>query len=414
MNSRALLLPLISPALASAAPVDVYWDNSGTSWTNLSAWSLSGTAVTPDPAVVPGGNHQAHFKYSGYTGPTVSLNGDQGIHGLRFDAGNGITTFKGGGTTRSLKLGAGGIEIAAEYGAVDLGSASAGQGVKVFVSEPQTWSVLSGKWIRVENDLSLGPNRLTIAGRGDVLFRGTVSGGGSLVKTGGGQVALETAGSYSGDTRILGGSLRMWVDSLSDTATLELSTGTYAELLYTGTDTVGMLTFDGVPQAPGTWGALDSAADHKTDRIRGTGLVRVPAAVSFAAWQTSHGGAAVAGVQPGRLLEYALDGAAPAGKSRQEIAEIGGTRHLVLTLAVANGVVFTGTGPLVAEGETGYVIEGSESPAGPFQAGVAELFPALADGLPALTPGWSYRTFYLVDAVGTAGGGAFLRCRVTR
>ena len=100
--------------------------------------------------------------------------------------------------------------------------------------------------------------------------------GGALTKSGAGTLALDGANTYAGDTTVLEGILSMDNSFLSDTADLYLSTGAVLDLSFGGNpDVIDSLLFDGVSQAAGTWGALDSGAQFTSSLITGTGLLQV-------------------------------------------------------------------------------------------------------------------------------------------
>ena len=121
------------------------------------------------------------------------------------------------------------------------------------------------------------------------------------------------------------------------------------------------------------------------------------------------------------LEEFAFDGdpgsAVPSGKTRARVESIGGEQALTLTLPVLEGAVFAGSPAKSASvGNLVYVIEGADRLVA-FDQGVSEIAPALATGLPALNPGWSYRSFRLDGVIGgteTRGPAGFLRARIAK
>ena len=97
-------------------------------------------------------------------------------------------------------------------------------------------------------------------------------------------------------------------------------------------------------------------------------------------------------------------------KRRIEFVDLGGGDYLTLTLPILKGAVFNGGLPLSSSSVSGvsYEILGHVQLEGIWSLQVVELLPALDSGLPALgdydgTPGadWEYRTFRLVDAIGS-------------
>lgn len=118
------------------------------------------------------------------------------------------------------------------------------------------------------------------------------------------------------------------------------------------------------------------------------------------------------------LTEFALDGdpsdPSSSGKTRVEIIEVSGSRYLSLTLPVRVGAVFSGPGDLVSApvSQLLYRIQGSEDLADFASAGLAEVTPARAAGLPALSSNdWEYRTFRLINTVAGDSQG-FIRAGV--
>jgi autotransporter-associated beta strand protein len=258
---------------------------------------------------------------------------------------------------------------------------------------------------------------------------------GGLTKTGAGTMLISSACTYSGDTNVNEGLLVISVVSpfLSDTGALRVASGAGINLDFVGTDLVGSLELGGVPQtAVGTYGAIDSGADFESALITGTGLIEVQAVVAdpFADWiagyNTLTGPDAARGADHDHdgltnIQEFAF-GSAPDDSSstamlHSAVATVSGEQALVLTLPVRDGAVFAGNAPaeaaLASEAIT-YQIGGTNDLIS-FNQTVSEVTPALSSGLPALSAGWSYRTFRLEGEVGGAtprGPKGFLRAAV--
>jgi len=115
------------------------------------------------------------------------------------------------------------------------------------------------------------------------------------------------------------------------------------------------------------------------------------------------------------IKEFAIDGdplnGAGDGKQRVRIEDVGGTNYFTYTFPVRSGAVF------VANGELSATVDGIVySVAGSFdlidfENHIVEQVPATETGLPALNPGWSYRTFRLNRAIANQLRG-FIRLRI--
>jgi len=101
-----------------------------------------------------------------------------------------------------------------------------------------------------------------------------ISGSGSLTKEDTGGLILSGANTYSGDTTVVDGLLRLDSAFLSNTADVRLFTGTATllNLNFIGSDTIRSLYIDNVPQPVGTYSASNLA-----DWIDGTGSLVVTA-----------------------------------------------------------------------------------------------------------------------------------------
>jgi autotransporter-associated beta strand protein len=129
----------------------------------------------------------------------------------------------------------------------------------------------------------------------------TGSGGLTVGRSNGpsGNVTLNAANTYLGDTNVLGGTLIVTGgNAIPDTSSLKITTvapevTTPSKVNPSGTtETVAALFFDGVQQANGTWGATDSGATNINDAFfTGSGVINVVPVVppsGFANWQAAN------------------------------------------------------------------------------------------------------------------------------
>jgi len=106
-------------------------------------------------------------------------------------------------------------------------------------------------------------------------YQSVIAGNLNLVKSNTGTLTLTGANTYTGDTKVQGGTLSISNAYLADAADVYLSTGSIFNLTFATTDTIRSLFIDGIGQATGTWGAIGSAAAHTTALITGTGLLNI-------------------------------------------------------------------------------------------------------------------------------------------
>ena len=121
-------------------------------------------------------------------------------------------------------------------------------------------------------------NRVTSSAAGAILYVGdsnasatfagivTEEAGGTLglTKIGAGTQTLTGANTYSGDTRVFGGTLSITNAYLSNSADVHVSTGAIFDLNFVGTNNIDLLYINGLPQVAGTWGSPTSAATNKS------------------------------------------------------------------------------------------------------------------------------------------------------
>jgi autotransporter-associated beta strand protein len=99
---------------------------------------------------------------------------------------------------------------------------------------------------------------------------------GALTKSGPGTLALSGTNTYTGNTSVEQGKLRLTSATLADASAVYLAAGATLELSYTGApDVVHDLYLNGVPQTNGYWGAVGSGAQFTSSQITGTGWLHV-------------------------------------------------------------------------------------------------------------------------------------------
>jgi autotransporter-associated beta strand protein len=113
---------------------------------------------------------------------------------------------------------------------------------------------------------------------GTFTISGAISGAGALIKSGAGTLALTTANSYTGNTILQAGTLRLGNGSLADAANVLLSTGATFDLQFAGSDTIHSLLFNNMSQVIGLWGGVGNlSATYHTSLITGAGMLQVTA-----------------------------------------------------------------------------------------------------------------------------------------
>lgn len=237
-----------------------------------------------------------------------------------------------------------------------------------------------------------------------------------LIKSNVGTWHLRGNNTYTGDTTVSAGTLKLDHPCLHDAATVRIDG--VLELSHGAIDRVGSLLLGGVVMPAGVHNASNSGG-----RITGTGSLRVGPVTDFESWAqaavTARSPAADAtaegdpdGDGETNLAEFAFRGD-PLEGSDHGLRRATTENELVLTLAVrrANGAPFTGSPLRLAVDGVTYFIEGGADLAS--FGGVVVEVPPQSVGLPDLAsdPDYEYRSFRLATSVGLSGRG-FLRARV--
>lgn len=172
---------------------DVFWDGTGNSWAAVSSWSFSPTAASPDPSSGPSSVFGAVFGTSELNSPqTVNLNTNPTAAELRFISPVAVTLL-GGGSDRTLTLGARGLNVIAGATSPVIGSATSGQQVNLAFLGDQVWTQNSTDGtLNLKNQVA-GSGALTLNGTGNIAFEGPVSGITNLSITGSGTMGFSNS-----------------------------------------------------------------------------------------------------------------------------------------------------------------------------------------------------------------------------
>jgi autotransporter-associated beta strand protein len=251
----------------------------------------------------------------------------------------------------------------------------------------------------------------------------------SLIKANSSTWHLQGNNTYTGDTTVSAGTLKLDFPCLDDASTVRIN-GTL-ELNHSDQDTVGRLFINGVEKAAGVYRSQDNPGEGtELPEITGNGTLRV-LTDSYTAWSIQNitdidptANATPTGDPDGdgvtNLSEFAFKGNPLSGSNNGIVrvftadgsADVDDIKELVLTIAVRKGGTSFSGSPLQLDvaGVT-YTVQGSEDLSN-FSAAVTEVAPVTTD-LPDLSadPGYEYRSFSLDGSNGLIGKG-FLRAKV--
>ncbi|MCW1916532.1 hypothetical protein OJ996_23295 [Luteolibacter sp. GHJ8] len=283
----------------------------------------------------------------------------------------------------------------------------------------------------------IGANTLVVgASNLATTFSGTIHGAGNLTKVGTGEFLFSGVGNHTDPTRVEGGTLTLRSRGFS--RIFKVAAGAF--LKFEGKPLgnldyhIDELHLAGVQQAAGVWGSLTSSAPNKSAFLFGNGtFVVAKNPEPYVAWAQQKGVTDANDVRTAdpdkdgmpNIMEYAFDGnpfsPEPQAKIAGKLAAIEnqGTPVQVMTLTIpvlgtAETTAFTGTGALSATASgVSYRIQAGGNLSS-WSTQVSEIPAAQATALrdslnlPALSPGWSYRSF----SVPVSGPAAFLRAVV--
>lgn len=172
--------------------------------------------------------------------------------------GIGVYTLSGG----SIYLLGGGIVTDGSRYAINLGGGTVG-------AEANWSSPLNMNLTDLNGSVTFDTTVNTIT------LSGVLSGSGGMVKAGGGTLELSGANTYTGDTTVNAGILKLNVPSMANTSAIHLANGAVLNLNFAGTNTVPAFYTNNVALPPRVY-----KASNLPDFITGTGalLVSIPTA----------------------------------------------------------------------------------------------------------------------------------------
>lgn len=189
-----------------------------------------------------------------FTIPLGTSSGQMRIYGeagISAHGGARVVNFGGATPATPLTWGASGFLTSATGADADVGFKLA--------------SPYSDSSVEIVNPINLGiRDRVfvvadgTVPGDVDAILSGVLSGpGAGVIKRGPGTLVLDAVNTYTGDTTVFEGVLRLTKASLNDQAAVYITGPGKLDLSHGLTDTVGALIINGTPVAPNIYGAAD-------------------------------------------------------------------------------------------------------------------------------------------------------------
>jgi autotransporter-associated beta strand protein len=242
--ARVLTASLVAllTAGSSLAQTTYTWTGGGptTAWSDALNWSVTSGTGTPPP---PSDLNNTLLVLAGNTQTTNVLDQNLSANRLTFDANAG--SFVVGGSS-TLTLGGGGIAIDGNNNQTVNANLAAGA--------TTSWVNNGTGVFTAGGAVDLGSNVLTVAGAGNIVSSGAISGTGGLNKNGTGALTLTGNNTYTGQTNVLAGTL-----SVGSGGTIAGSSGVGV----VGTGTLSIATGGSVAATVVVFGA--------NARIEGTG-----------------------------------------------------------------------------------------------------------------------------------------------
>ncbi len=194
-----------------------------------------------------------------------------------------------------------GLNAAALIPLVDL---STGTGV------PNAIDIASGAYLNVNTSGDGGTRNMVLSGP-----ISSVVGTGNFNKTGAGILTFTGANTYTGLTKVAGGTLALSHAGSLGGGAMDITAGATVALNFTGTRRISALTFGVTPQAAGTYGAVGSGATNTSSNFTGTGTLTV-GGTAFAVTTTTlalTSGSNPAAVGASLTFTATVAGSAPSG-----------------------------------------------------------------------------------------------------
>jgi autotransporter-associated beta strand protein len=258
-------------SLTGGANFSIGRNTSTTTTTGNGTVVIDGGTVTLNTGTLNFGSTQGTNQLAG-TGTLTVASGTLTVpNGVRFNQGNGTANFNGGVTT---------INGIVKVKASGTGTVNFNGGTIRAAADSTDFVSISGTTGTGTISLNILTNGLNFDTNGNaVTVAQTLSGVGGLTKLGAGTLTLSVAQAYTGNTAISAGTLSVKSAFLADSSDVSITSGGFFDLDTAGaTDTIHALYVDGVAQAAGTYGAINSGATYERSYITGTGflLVSVP------------------------------------------------------------------------------------------------------------------------------------------